>query len=285
MARITAGSPTAKGRVAAAGPLKAADGDAGRPDAQQTPARLPGAVLRQYRLAALPRVSETAKDDGKKQQHRQRKSVEHPAGQPAAAQGQQREKHVQIPAGHEQRAAVARRMFPPVEGFPHGPETIDKAQHTPPHHIATTTAPICRHDIPPIFSCLHRGHARENSGPRPSPKRQKAAAGPVAARVLSCPCPRQDRQGRAGRTTGPEGRHVPGARPFLPVRKPSAALSEVLPMDKKICSHPGIEALFQPARFCRRCGLPTLFPGMRESNTKKNHKKILPFSHAPLRRR
>lgn len=87
-------------------PLKAADGKDARPDAQQAPARLPGTVSRQDLLPALLRISEAAEKDRKKHQHRQRKGVEHPAGQPAAAQGQQREKHVQIPAGHEQGAAI-----------------------------------------------------------------------------------------------------------------------------------------------------------------------------------
>lgn len=87
-------------------PLKAADGQDARPDAQQAPACLPGAVPGKERLPVLLRIPETTAKDRKEHQHRQRKGVEHPFGQPAVAQGQQRAKHVQIPAGHEQGAAI-----------------------------------------------------------------------------------------------------------------------------------------------------------------------------------
>ena len=124
--------PTATGRHAAAAPPQGSRRQGCPPRCpQQAPARLPGTVSRQDLLPALLRISEAAEKDRKKHQHRQRKGVEHPAGQPAAAQGQQREKHVQIPAGHEQHAAVARRVSPHVEGLSHGPDMVDALQcHT-----------------------------------------------------------------------------------------------------------------------------------------------------------
>lgn len=66
-------------------PLKTAYGKDGPPDAQQAPARLPEPISCQDHLPALSRIPETAEEDGKKQQYRQRKGVEHPVGQPAAA--------------------------------------------------------------------------------------------------------------------------------------------------------------------------------------------------------